>query len=142
MTTRYKSESNIIDDLKRRVEDVSKLQQRSRSQDAFFPEPWREIGVELGLQNGWGNFGGSYTIAAFRKELGGVVRLKGFIAGGTIGSPFATLPLGYRPAEITPISVHCNGAAGRLDIWPNGDMTIAVGNNTHVTLNGITWVIA
>jgi hypothetical protein len=50
------------------------------------------------FENGWVNFGGSFSTAGFFKDALGIVHLKGTITG-TSGTTAFTLPAGYRPAE-------------------------------------------
>lgn len=76
--------------------------------------PW----TPLTLINGYGNWGGGFLTAAYRK-IGDEVQLRGLVAGsGTL--PLATLPVGYRPtAGIFMATTLTNNGAGRIDINPN-----------------------
>jgi hypothetical protein len=138
MTTRFKSETDIIALLQRRINDLAS---RLADPEQFFPEPWREIGATGNpvFAGSWVNFGGSDSTAAFRRERGGIVRLKGTVKTGS-GTIF-TLPTGYRPAMITNVGVYATGA-GRITIGTDGVVALADGTSTRVTLDGVTFVIA
>lgn len=61
---------------------------------------WRTVGAagEPAFQNGWVSGSGA-SVVAYRKESGGVVRLKGVLYGGSSSGPTVfQLPAGYRPA--------------------------------------------
>ncbi len=65
------------------------------------------------LENGWAPPAGPalFESAGFYKDLGGVVHLKGVVAGGTLGKSLFHLPPGYRPATgkaIAPLAL-CGG---------------------------------
>jgi S-layer homology domain len=51
------------------------------------------------FQNGWHNFGGSFSKGGFFKDALGIVHLKGNLTGGGSGTTAFTLPEGYRPTE-------------------------------------------
>jgi uncharacterized protein DUF5907 len=108
------------------------------------PEPWHEVGGagEPGLSSEWKNVGTPYNTAAFYKDAGGVVHLKGYLqytasnpalpsvvlAAVLADSGFLTLPPGYRPAaqEVQSVVINLNGGAGaatnsvELDILTSG----------------------
>jgi len=74
--------------------------------------------------NGWGNYGGGYSTAAYRLNPTGEVVLKGNIVAGTkLGAAHAfVLPAHYRPTAIMTFVVD----GGRVEVWPNGDV-VAIG---------------
>ena len=78
----------------------------------------------LTLQNGWMNAPSGTAKAAVR-TISGIVHFKGAIwTNGTSGDPFV-LPAGDRPANEVFISVDmCGGNNGRLNIYPNGVVTV------------------
>jgi hypothetical protein len=78
----------------------------------------------LTLQNGWMNAPYGTAPAAVRK-ISGIVHLKGAIwTSGTSPYPFV-LPAGFRPANQIWITVDlCDGNNGRLNIQPNGAVTV------------------
>jgi hypothetical protein len=81
----------------------------------------------LTLVNGWVNYGNG-TASAAVASINGIVHLKGGIkTSGTNPVPF-TLPAGDRPAhEVFVPADLCNGDNGRLDITPNGVVTVEAG---------------
>ena len=78
----------------------------------------------LTLQNGWINAPAGTAKAAVR-NISGIVRFVGAIrTGGTSAKPFV-LPKGFRPLTYVYIPVDlCNGGNGRLDIRPDGIVTV------------------
>jgi hypothetical protein len=78
----------------------------------------------LTLQNGWMNAPYATSNAAVR-NISGIVHLKGAIwTNGTNADPFV-LPAGFRPASQIYIPVDlCGGNNGRLNIGPNGLVTV------------------
>jgi hypothetical protein len=60
------------------------------------------------FENGWTNFGTSWSEAGFFKDGLGFVHLKGTISSGTLNTTAFTLPAGYRPAK--NLFVPCAGA--------------------------------
>ena len=77
----------------------------------------------LALKNGWKNAPYSTSKAAAR-VISGIVHLKGAITGGASGFAF-TLPPGFRPATNVYVPADlCNARNGRLDIHPNGAVSV------------------
>jgi hypothetical protein len=78
----------------------------------------------LKLKTGWINAPSGTAKAAVR-NFSGIVRFTGAIrAGGTNAGPFI-LPKGFRPHSVVYIAVDlCNGGNGRLDIQPDGAVTV------------------
>ena len=107
-------------------------------------ESWRTIGAagEPSYGNFWSAFGGVFGGAQYRKMANGDVELRGLVKGGRVGfdgasSAMFTLPAGYRPTQQLVLATSANNGAGRLDIYPNGNVSAASGNNTFFTLSGI-----
>lgn len=103
---------------------------------------WNVIGAtgQPAFQNSWANYGGGggFAPAAFRRR-GGVVRLKGLVASGTVGSAVFTLPTGYRPLERRMFSSIGNTAVARIDVDAAGNVIIVTGSNVWTTLEGIAF---
>ncbi len=77
----------------------------------------------LALQNGWTHapFG---TRSAAVASVGGMVHLRGAIAGGSSSQLF-TLPVSMRPATSVYVPVDlCNATTGRLTILPSGAVSV------------------
>jgi hypothetical protein len=86
------------------------------------------------LLNSWVNYGGTVQNAGYALHLG-LVRLRGTVKLGTVGSPIFTLPAGYRPGKAEAFAVVSNSLFGMLQVDPNGNVTLAVGSNVFVYLN-------
>lgn len=112
--------------------------------DAVVATPtWHLVGAagEPGFQNGWVNAGGVWGPAAFCKYADGVVRIRGAIKTGTIGTAAFTLPAGYRPPAAMDLPVVTSGGLhGRVEIENTGNVLIPTpSNNALVGLDGITF---
>lgn len=91
------------------------------------------------LLNSWSNFGGGWTPARYMKDSHGFVHLDGLIANGTVPGAAFTLPAGYRPTEKCGFAVVANNAFGFVSIDAAGSVEVNSGNNTFVTLTGISF---
>lgn len=93
------------------------------------------------LVNSWINYGAPYDVAGYRKDSFGFVHLKGLIKSGTAtaGTVLFTLPAGYRPGATGLFDAQSNGSLGRVDVNSSGQVTIQVGTNAWISLNGITF---
>ena len=101
--------------------------------------------TRLHLVHGWVNYGNGTAKAAVA-HVNGIVYLKGGIkTSGNNPVPF-TLPAGDRPAHFVYVPVdECNGDNGRLDINPNGVVSVeaqgAVWSNAQclTSLDGVSF---
>ncbi len=87
------------------------------------PEGW----TNLGLSNGWTNFGGGYSDMRCMRSADGFVHLEGTIAPGVTanGTLITTLPVGFRPLTTVRRVPWTNvGKNGCADIATNGQVTI------------------
>lgn len=92
--------------------------------------------------NSWVNYGNPWANAGYMKDSLGFVHLRGIIKSGTINTTAFTLPAGYRPATSNQdelFIVHSSGAIGRIDIKGDGTVLPVAGNNSDVSLAGITF---
>jgi hypothetical protein len=109
----------------------------ARVRESIQPEAW----IAPTLLNSWVNFGAPWQTAAYRKTPWNGVELRGLIKNGTIttGTVLFTLPAGYRPAnDRVFVSFHGGGAAGRINVLSNGDVTISnVTDNTFLSLEPV-----
>jgi hypothetical protein len=105
------------------------------------PEPWHEIGKpgEPTFLNGWSNEGLGSVDAAFYRDAGGVVHLRGGLEGSDNTAAFF-LPAGFRtgtyqgfPAYGAPEAVVSIRSDGSVTPFCDG-----VGN-CHIGLEGITF---
>lgn len=106
-------------------------------------EAWIEVGSggsAPAFTNSWVNFNAAYSSCAFMKDSMGFVHLKGFVKSGSVNASIFTLPVGYRPALVEYFAVVSNDAFAEMEINPIGTIRLPIGgNNTYVTLNGITF---
>lgn len=91
------------------------------------------------LLNGWGNYGGGYAPARFRKLPSGIVIIQGLIQGGSTGSSFPSfvLPAGYRPNGrlIFRPRTNANSASDRLDVDSDGNVIMHTGGTSWFSIN-------
>ena len=117
----------LIKDLGRRLE----ILERSRASDEAY--------TNATYLNSWVDYGTTHNKAGYYKSLNGVVHLQGVVKSGTIGQPIFTLPTGYRPSKTLLFTVPSNGAFGVLEIQTDGDVIATTGNNTYVSLEGVSF---
>ncbi len=89
--------------------------------------------------NNWADYGGSYLFG-YTKDNNGVIRLRGLIKSGTIGSAAFTLPSGYRPSSggYYPCTAYGYGEAV-VRILSNGEVMPVAGSPTWISLSGISF---
>lgn len=88
----------------------------------------------------WVNYGAEYQGAAFTKMPDGMVYLRGFIKGGTVGNfTVFVLPEGCRPYAREVFTTRCyNGGTTRIDVEASGNVRIMEAtSNQWVSLSGI-----
>ncbi|MDX8291414.1 phage tail spike protein [Metabacillus indicus] len=94
----------------------------------------------MSLLNGWSNYNTTSHIGAgYTKSADGFVHLRGMIKGGSVGTVFATLPVGCRPLNDEPVAVLTSGGVGRLDIKPNGYLQFMSGGTGWVSLSSVVF---
>ncbi len=101
--------------------------------------PWRDVNTEGLFLNAWVNYGAPYNNAAYFKGADQIVRLRGLVKNGAIGTAIFTLPAGYRPAGSMIVATASNGTFGLVQIDANGTVGVYAGNNTYVSLENITF---
>lgn len=98
----------------------------------------------LTLQNSWANYNNGYNTAAYRKTSDGVVTVKGLI--GRTGTPVVSevigiLPVSYRPTAVLIFVASTNpNVAGRVDVYPNGEIRFIGGDAAWFSLDNIRFV--
>lgn len=97
------------------------------------------IWIAPALLNSWANFGGSFNPAGYYRDASGVVRLRGVVKTGAVGTVIFTLPAGFRPINTELMPVVSNSAFGLVQVGSNGDVTAAGGSSTWFSLDGITF---
>lgn len=105
---------------------------------------YQEAWVAPTLLNSWVNYGGGYNNAGYFKDSLGIVHLRGLIKDGTAtgGTTLFTLPVGYRPAARELFNAQSNGALGRIDVTTVGTVSIQMGSNAWISLDGLTFKAA
>lgn len=90
------------------------------------------------LYNNWVYYDSvNYSNVAYYKDGFGIVHLQGVVKNGTVGSGnIFTLPSGFRPSK----RLVFNNSFGRIDIFTNGEIQFVSGNNSIVSLDGITFM--
>jgi hypothetical protein len=91
----------------------------------------------LTLRSGWVYADYDSYHAAYYKDSGGVVHLRGSLSSGTTGAAFR-LPLAARPSHTLWLSVYAlNGSTGGLEIVPAG-WAYAFDDNSNANVSGYT----
>lgn len=106
------------------------------------------------LLNSWVNYSASttplYTPAGYLVDACGYVLLRGLVRSGTIGTVVFTLPASVSPAYVKIFIVDSTSAVGEVRIQGTeyqesgsaaGQVLIAAGSNTWVSLDGIRFLI-
>jgi hypothetical protein len=101
----------------------------------------QEVWQSAVLENGWEDYGSSFTAARYYRDALGVVHLQGLVRYGTVGTNIAvfTLPEGYRPYRTHNFSVVAGAGDGRIQITTDGIVSLVRGSSTYVALDGITF---
>jgi hypothetical protein len=90
------------------------------------------------FQNGWTNFGTSWSQAGFFKDGLGFVHLKGTISSGTLDTTAFTLPEGYRPDK--NLFAPCAGTnCTSVFVFPDGQVQPRCPVACDVGLEGLTF---
>jgi hypothetical protein len=99
----------------------------------------------LTLTNG-AAYGSGFASPAYYKDVLGWVHLKGLLKNVSGGQLITTLPSGYWPAErlVLGCQISASGAetAGRIDVSPNGNVTMVTPNSgalDYVSLDQISF---
>lgn len=92
-----------------------------------------------GFQNSWVNYDGTHNPAGYYIDKEGVVHLRGRIKNGTIAATVFQLPAGYRPPYTEYHTAGGSATPTEVSIDSSGNVVVAVGTNTWVSLDGITF---
>lgn len=101
---------------------------------------------DIDFSSGFSNYLGTYAPIGYTRTTAGVVMLKGLIKKSSAivsGEVIGTLPVGSRPSEnlIFQTSTNSN-VASRVDVYPNGDIKVNVGDDGWLSLEGINFIPA
>lgn len=101
-----------------------------------------ETMITPALLNSFTQYGNGYANAGFYKDKMGRVFVRGTVnnVNNPSGLVIFNLPAGYRPTSGRLIyNVNANGATGRVDIMPNGDVLVMIGTAGWVNLDGVSF---
>lgn len=105
------------------------------------PESW----IAPTLLNGWVNNDPPNTVAGYRKEPSGVVRLRGSVRSGTPGSafPIFVLPSGYRPSgELFFVAENGTGSSTTIVVQASGNVYAVAGALTaRLSFGNLTFAV-
>lgn len=90
------------------------------------------------LENGWRNFGSGYSTLKIGMDALGFVHIQGLVASGPNGVVFS-LPESMRPLENLIFPAYAEYEFGRVDISPEGKVTVNSPKNGWLSLDGITF---
>ncbi len=102
---------------------------------------WLTVGgTGVAFNTGWANVGTGLQTAAYRKDSNGVIHLRGVVvrSSGVLTTIF-TLPAGMRPALACQFPACSAGAFAEVDVGTGGNVVLAAGAATSVSLDGITF---
>lgn len=116
----------------------------SESIKAYVDAPIVIEPTNLTLLNSAVPYDAGFETPSYYKTKGNFVTLRGLFKGG-IANPFATLPVGFRPAKqlIFAVSADYTGltyGVGRVDVKPDGDLFYYSANNNYNGLDGVTFL--
>ena len=112
-----------------------------------FGQEEQEDWQDLNLPNNWAVYNNTYNPPSYFKDSCGVIHLRGVIknpkavSASNKNQNVAVLDEGYRPQyrELFSVATQPSGATGRVDVTANGIIAVIVGNNTWVSLDGLTF---
>lgn len=73
----------------------------------WYDSHWIAVSGGVGFSNGWGNYGGGWQTARYRR-LGDFVEIQGLVNSGTLNTSIFVLPTGFRPPAHVMFSVITN----------------------------------
>jgi len=99
--------------------------------------------VVTAFQNGWGNYGGQFPGARYRKLANGMVVMSGLLNNtdwtGKANTVAFNLPVGYRPDAYRHMITDAVDNWGTVRISNNGDVMFAFGTAGWVTLDNVSF---
>jgi hypothetical protein len=101
-------------------------------------DTWHIVGQpgEPVFENGWGNYGGSFAPASFRKWPDGTVSIRGLVSAGAVNSAVFTLPPGYRPPGDLIFCADMNSNAHtRVNVNATGFVGVQPGSPSYVSIS-------
>ena len=95
--------------------------------------------IDASYENAWVRYDTTYRNAAYMRTSTGRVFIRGMIKGGVMNTDAFTVPEGFRPLERVLLATICNGAIGRVDILPTGEVRPLTGSSAWFSLDGLSW---
>lgn len=99
--------------------------------------------IDVEFQNNWENesFGADFNDVQFRSIGNKQVQLRGVAVDGTVGqgTPVFTLPEGFRPILRYMFVAISDNALGRVDVRADGRVSVVLGSNVFVSLDGMVF---
>lgn len=108
----------------------------------FYPSSYNGF-ANLSLQSSWVVYSTTYNSPQYTKSSDGIVTVRGLIKSGATanGTIIANLPIGYRPDKKLILSSNANSHHARVDVSPNGNITIEGGGDAAwLSLDQITFL--
>jgi hypothetical protein len=105
------------------------------------PVWYENIWTDVSLWNNWVNDPSKFNKAGYFKDAMGWVHLRGYITSGTIDGvnpAFVVPPDCFSKMEYTFCTIS-NNAIARIDIITDGRVIVSTGDNTWVSLDGISY---
>lgn len=95
------------------------------------------------LQNGWGLSVLSSALPAYRKEIGGLVRLQGVCAGGATaaGTTIFALPPELTPSKVRALLTLSGTSFVRIDIMDNGAVVARTTAGSFICFDGLEFAL-
>ena len=118
----------ILSDFKKQLEEVRKA-------FTVYVQGW----TAPSFSNSWVNFDGTANQCGYMRDPHGFVHLRGKVKTGTINTAIFTLPANYRPQYVETFVGISNDAVCKIEVETDGDVIPVTGNNTYVSLDGITF---
>lgn len=115
------------------VESIRNIDRRLRKLENA--EPSLFGGEVPALQGAWVNTGGVYPNAAYWRDAGNQVWLRGRIQGGSVPSTLFTLPVQYRPIGTRSFATSLGDV---IEVSAAGVVTVVSGSSP-VSLDGVTF---
>jgi hypothetical protein len=144
LQTRTSTAESDIDDLQNRVDSVEDTVAEHTTQINGKADKVQEAWIAPTLLNNWTNYGESYSQAGYFKDSFGIVHLRGFVKGGSIGTNSTTdsifyLPSTYRPPKLLYFVSVSNNTLAVITIALSGAVNCIYGNNAWLSLDGLTF---
>jgi hypothetical protein len=93
------------------------------------------------LQNSWVSYDNGFAPPAYYKDVFGRVFLRGMMRSGTVNAGVSAfiLPVGFRPVYHHIFVCSATSAFGEVRVLTDGSVSVAVGNNTWISLDNISF---